>query len=46
MKRFWKLQTEFRRGRLADGIAVAMFIALLAVLVISVFSGVRTMTVL
>lgn len=45
MKRIWRLHSEFRRSRRASGIAVALLLALLAVLLISLFSGVRTLTV-
>jgi hypothetical protein len=45
MNRIWMLQRELRRGRLANSIGVALFFVLLAVLLISVFKGVRDLPV-
>ena len=45
MIRNWILQRELRRGRLADGLGKALFFALLAVLLVSVYAGVRELPV-
>jgi len=45
MKRIWTLQRELRRGRLANGIGMALFLALLAVLLVSLYTGVRELPI-
>jgi len=45
MERIWILQREFRRGRIANSIGLALFLALLVVLLISIYTGVRELPV-
>ena len=45
MIRTCMLQRDLRRGRLADSLGKALFFALLAVLLISVYTGVRELPV-
>ncbi len=45
MIRTWMLQRDFRRGRLADGLGKALFLALLAVLLVSVYAGLHDLQV-
>ncbi len=45
MRRVWRLQNSLRRGRWTNGLGVALFLALLAVLLISVYSGMRQLPI-
>jgi hypothetical protein len=45
MTRTCMLQRDLRRGRLADGLGKALFFALLAVLLISMYAGVHELPV-